>query len=114
MVREPDMKSAKPVQATGERLQGVIDAIATIEHYLNNDLAVTVAYCELMAANPDLTEDVRFQACKALERARAASSSLRKLRQVTSLEPDSTLRGMRILNLNLTPSDLAGLDAQMA
>jgi DNA-binding response OmpR family regulator len=65
------------------RLQGVLVAANTMEHYLNNQLVLTVGYCELLAMDPRLPPDLREKAVKAMEGAMAAAATLNKLRQIT-------------------------------
>jgi hypothetical protein len=71
----------------------------TLEHHLNNKLAVTVAWCEAFAEDARLPEDLRARAAKALESASSAAETLAKLVQLVRLEEDEALEDMHILDL---------------
>src|SRR5882757_3552792 len=67
------------------RLDGVRLAARTLEHHLTNHLTLTVGYAELIAEDPELPERLRDMARQVLESAQAAVESVRRLRQVDSL-----------------------------
>jgi len=67
------------------RLEGVRLAARTLEHHLTNHLTLTVGYAELIAEDPDLPERLREMARYVLESAHAAVESVRRMRQVDSV-----------------------------
>jgi len=67
------------------RLDGVRLAARTLEHHLTNHLTLTVGYAELIAEDPELPERLREMARQVLESAQAAVDSVRRMRQVDSL-----------------------------
>ena len=67
------------------RLEGVRLAARTLEHHLTNHLTLTVGYAELIAEDPELPERLREMARQVLESAQAAVDSVRRMRQVNSV-----------------------------
>ena len=67
------------------RLDGVRLAARTLEHHLTNHLTLTVGYAELIAEDPELPERLRDMARMVLESAQAAVDSVRRMRQIDSL-----------------------------
>jgi hypothetical protein len=67
------------------RLDGVRLAARTLEHHLTNHLTLTVGYAELIAEDPELPERLRDMARLVLESAQAAVDSVRRMRQIDSL-----------------------------
>ena len=49
------------------------------KHLLTNQLTLAVGYCELLASNPSLPEEVRAQALGAMHGAQGAAATLEKL-----------------------------------
>ena len=68
------------------RLDGVRLAARTLEHHLTNHLTLTVGYAELIAEDPELPERLREMAHQVLESAQAAVESVRRMRQVETVE----------------------------
>jgi len=68
------------------RLEGVRLAARTLEHHLTNHLTLTVGYAELIAEDPELPERLREMAHQVLESAQAAVESVRRMRQVETVE----------------------------
>src|SRR5947207_14105696 len=66
-------------------LEGVRLAARTLEHHLTNHLTLTVGYAELIAEDPELPERLRGMAREVLDSAQAAVDSVRRMRQVNSL-----------------------------
>ncbi len=83
------------------RLAGVLLAARTAQHELNNQLALTVGYAELLARNPGLPPDARALAEEALRGAQEAARSLDALQRLTRLEerdsgtPDGPILDLR-------------------
>src|ERR1700732_4013032 len=67
------------------RLDGVRLAARTLEHHLTNHLTLTVGYAELISEDPELPERLRDMARLVLESAQAAVDSVRRMRQVDSI-----------------------------
>ena len=78
---EPELSRVE-IQA---RLDGVRLAARTLEHHLTNHLTLTVGYAELIAEDPELPERLRDMAHQVLESAQAAVDSVRRMRQVESV-----------------------------
>lgn len=72
------------------RLEGAHLAAETMQHHLGNDLSLTVGYGELLAGDPRLPEDLRWQAEQAALGARKASEKLKQLRDLDQYEVDQT------------------------
>jgi hypothetical protein len=70
------------------RLDGVRLAARTLEHHLTNHLTLTVGYAELISEDPELPERLRQMAYQVLESAQAAVESVRRMRQVESVNLD--------------------------
>ena len=68
------------------RLDGVRLAARTLEHHLTNHLTLTVGYAELIAEDPELPERLREMALQVLESAQAAVESVRRMRQIESVQ----------------------------
>ncbi|GEM_PF-2276031 len=68
------------------RLSGALIAASTMAHHLNNQLALTVGYGELLANDPRLPAELRRHAIEAMNGAQAASETLAKLQRITRLE----------------------------
>ena len=81
------------------RLEGALVAARTMRHYLNNRLALTVGYMEIIADDPQVSDQVRELAGKAIAGARSASLILKKLQHVQRVELDPEWIGPSILDL---------------
>jgi PAS domain S-box-containing protein len=68
------------------RLEGALLAARTAQHALNNQLALTVGYADLLAADPRLPPELREMAGEALSGAQAAAATLEQLQCITRLE----------------------------
>ena len=67
------------------RLEGVLLTARTLQHELNNRLAVTIGYAELVARNPELPERLRPLTARVSESAESAASILQRLLSVTQV-----------------------------
>jgi len=86
------------------KLEGVRLAARTLEHHLTNHLTLTVGYAELIAEDPELPERLRDMARQVLESAQAAVDSVRRMRQVDSLNLiDQGIPGGPLLELAPRP-----------
>lgn len=87
------------------RLDGVRLAARTLEHHLTNHLTLTVGYAELIAEDPDLPERLREMAHQVLESAQAAVDSVRRMRQVDSVNLiDQGIPGGPLIELGPRPN----------
>ena len=68
------------------RLEGALLAARTAQHALNNQLALTVGYTDVLATDLSLPPDLREMAGEALSGAQAASTTLEELQRITHLE----------------------------
>ena len=85
-------------------LDGVRLAARTLEHHLTNHLTLTVGYAELIAEDPELPERLRDMARQVLESAQAAVDSVRRMRQVESLNLiDQGIPGGPLIELGPRP-----------
>ena len=97
---EPELSRVE-IQA---RLDGVRLAARTLEHHLTNHLTLTVGYAELISEDPELPERLRDMAQQVLESAQAAVDSVRRLRQVDSVNLiDLGIPGGPLLELGPRP-----------
>ena len=86
------------------KLDGVRLAARTLEHHLTNHLTLTVGYAELIAEDPELPERLREMARMVLESAQAAVDSVRRMRQVDSLNLiDQGIPGGPLIELGPRP-----------
>jgi hypothetical protein len=86
------------------RLEGVRLAARTLEHHLTNHLTLTVGYAELIAEDPELPERLRDMARQVLESAQAAVDSVRRMRQVDSINLiDQGIPGGPLIELGPRP-----------
>jgi hypothetical protein len=86
------------------RLDGVRLAARTLEHHLTNHLTLTVGYAELIAEDPELPERLREMARQVLESAHAAVESVRRMRQIDSLNLiDQGVPGGPLIELKSAP-----------
>ncbi len=71
------------------RLDGVLLAVRTLEHELNNKLTLTVGYTEIIGTADDLPPRLRPAASEAHRGARDAARIVQQLRQVIQLQETS-------------------------
>ena len=68
------------------RLAGAMLAARTAQHHLNNQLAVTIGYADLLVQDARLPSDLRAYASEILASAQDAAETVDRLRRVTRLE----------------------------
>lgn len=73
------------------RLAGAVLTARTLQHHLNNDLALTVGYCELLSTRGADGATAQVWAGEALQGARQAVRMLEALQRLTHLEEDASL-----------------------
>ena len=76
----------KVEQTERARLAGVLLAARTMAHHVNNQLALTVGYGELLGTHDRLPEDLRELAAEAMRGAQEAATTVAKLQRVARLE----------------------------
>jgi GAF domain-containing protein len=81
------------------RLEGALLAARTAQHALNNQLALTVGYADLLAADPRLPPKLRDVAGEALSSAQAAAATVEQLQCITRLEEIDQAGPGRVLDL---------------
>lgn len=68
------------------RLAGAMLAARTAQHHLNNQLAVTIGYADMLLQDPRLPADLRAYASEILISAQDAAQTVDQLRRVARLE----------------------------
>ena len=68
------------------RLAGALLAARTAQHHLNNQLAITIGYADLLVHDPRLPADLRQYAAEILNSSQDAAETVDRLRRVTRLE----------------------------
>ncbi len=81
-------------KAERARLEGVLLAARTMAHHLNNSLAMTVGYGELVADDPRLPADLREMALEAMRGAQEAAATVTRLQRIARLEEASAPIGV--------------------
>jgi hypothetical protein len=88
------------------RLEGAHLAARTLEHFLNNHLALTVGYTELISEDPELPERLRDMARQALEGAQQCARAIRRMRDLDELEfVEGGLSGEPLIDLERSEED---------
>jgi hypothetical protein len=83
-----DLTGAQQTLANEERLIQVLLTARRLQHFLGNQLALTLGYVELLTFDPRLPEELRDRLDEALRGVLEATETLSKLRLVTRLELD--------------------------
>mgnify|MGYP000849101139 CR=1 FL=1 len=78
--------AASLVGTERSRLEGVLLAGRTMSHELNNKLALTVGYVDMIGNDPRLPPDLRAEALLAIEASNDASALLQQLTKLTRIE----------------------------
>jgi hypothetical protein len=81
-----DLTDGQQAAANEEQLTQVLLAARRLQHYLGNQLALTLGYVELMTLDPRLPSELRDRVDEALQGVIGATETLSKLRLVTRLE----------------------------
>jgi GAF domain-containing protein len=68
------------------RLSGAMLAARTAQHLLNNQLALTIGYADLLVDDPRIPPDLRGYVSEIISSAQAAAATVDQLRRVTRLE----------------------------
>jgi GAF domain-containing protein len=80
------LAAAELVGMERSRLEGVLLAARTAQHALNNQLALTVGYADVLAADERLPADLVELARAALSGAQAAAATLHELQRIIHVE----------------------------
>jgi hypothetical protein len=83
-----DITEAQHAAANQERLTGVLLTARRLQHFLGNQLALTLGYVELLTLDPRLPAELRDRVDEALRGVVEATETLSRLRLVTRLEID--------------------------
>lgn len=83
-----DVTPARLSAATEERLTDVLLTARKLQHFLGNQLALTLGYVELLTFDPRLPEELRDRLDEALRGVIEATETLSRLRLLTRLEVD--------------------------
>ena len=83
-----DATEAQRTAANQERIAEVLMTARRLQHYLGNQLALTLGYVELLTFDPRLPDELRDRVDEALRGVIEATETLGKLRLVTRLELD--------------------------
>lgn len=81
------------------RLQGALLAAGTVQHYLGNQLSMTMGYAEMLATDDRLHPDLRELALEAVDGVVEARQTLARLLQITRIETIDGLGGPPVLDL---------------
>jgi len=97
-------------RAEAERLAGVLLAVRTLEHFLNDQLARTVGYCELIAQDARLPPEVRARAREAQAGAEEAAATMQRLGRIRRVRERGRVGMPTILDLEQAsaPDEPAG------
>jgi hypothetical protein len=90
-IRGEDARLRAESQAA--RLEGARATASAMQDRIANKLSLTVGYTEFLVTDPRLPEDLREQAQKAMDGARAAAETMSELKRLTRLEADSGRNG---------------------
>ncbi len=83
-----DLTEAQQSALNEERLTQVLLTARRLQHYLGNQLALTLGYVELLTFDPRLPDELRDRVDEALRGVVEATETLSQLRLVTRLELD--------------------------
>jgi hypothetical protein len=83
-----DATAAQRAAANQVRIAEVLMAARHLQHYLGNQLALTLGYVELLTFDPRLPDELRDRVDEALRGVIEATETLSKLRLVTRMELD--------------------------
>lgn len=81
-----DVTTADQADANQERMAHVLLVARRLQHYLGNQLALTLGYVELLTFDPRLPNELRDRVDEALRGVIEATETLSKLRLITRLE----------------------------
>jgi len=96
-----DLTDARQAAESTEQVMKVLETVRRLQHFLGNQLALTLGYVELMTIDPRLPPDLRERVDEALRGVVEATDTLSKLRALARFEvspddPSITGRGQVI------------------
>ena len=89
-LRGEDARRAADSEAA--RLEGARLTASAMQDRIANKLSLTVGYTEFLVTDPRLPEDLRVQAQRAMDGARAAAEQMSELKRVTRKEYEGRLQ----------------------
>jgi hypothetical protein len=89
-LRAEDARRA--AQSEAARLEGARLTASAMQDRIANKLSLTVGYCEFLLTDPRLPEDLRDQAQKAMDGARAAAEQMSELKRLTRQDYEERLK----------------------
>jgi hypothetical protein len=89
-LRAEDARRAAESEAA--RLEGARLTASAMQDRIANKLSLTVGYTEFLVTDPRLPEDLREQAQRAMDGARAAAEQMSELKRVTRTEYEQRLK----------------------
>lgn len=89
-LRTEDVRRAEESEAA--RLEGARMTASAMQDRIANKLSLTVGYAEFLVTDPRLPEDLREQAQKAMDGARAAAEQMSELKRVTRTDYETRLK----------------------
>lgn len=89
-LRAEDARRAAESEAA--RLEGARLTASAMQDRIANKLSLTVGYAEFLVTDPRLPEDLREQAQKAMDGARAAAEQMSELKRLTRQDYESRLK----------------------
>jgi hypothetical protein len=89
-LRAEDARRAAESEAA--RLEGARLTASAMQDRIANKLSLTVGYAEFLVTDPRLPEDLREQAQKAIDGARAAAEQMSELKRLTRQEYESRVK----------------------
>jgi hypothetical protein len=89
-LRAEDVRRAAESEAA--RLEGARLTASAMQDRIANKLSLTVGYAEFLVTDPRLPEDLRAQAQKAIDGARAAAEQMSELKRLTRQEYESRVK----------------------
>ncbi|MBV9169824.1 MAG: hypothetical protein JOZ81_07050 [Chloroflexi bacterium] len=79
-------ETRRAAESEAARLEGARLTASAMQDRIANKLSLTVGYAEFLVTDPRLPEDLREQAQKAMDGARAAAEQMSELKRVTRQE----------------------------
>jgi hypothetical protein len=90
-------------ESEAARLEGARLTASAMQDRIANKLSLTVGYAEFLVTDPRLPEDLREQAQKAIDGARAAAEQMSELKRLTRQEYESRVKSNG--SASTTPGD---------
>src|SRR5690349_8990823 len=85
-------ETRRAAESEAARLEGARLTASAMQDRIANKLSLTVGYTEFLVTDPRLPEDLREQAQRAMDGARAAAEQMSELKRVTRKEYETRLK----------------------